>query len=69
MLLFPCFYILSVGCSFWNVPIVDEVSDEIIPISKEAEVWQFVEQNITNALELSDTQSSNGMFQQMQSKL
>ena len=55
---FRAFIYYRLAVHFGNVPIVDEVSDEIIPISKEAEVWQFVEQNITNALELSDTQSS-----------
>lgn len=41
-----------------NVPIMEHRTYDIIPISKEDKVWEFVEADIQRALALSDTQSS-----------
>lgn len=55
---FRAFIYYRLAAHFGNVPIVRVATDEIVPISKEAEVWKFVEENLANARELSNASSS-----------
>ncbi len=46
---FRAFAYYRLAAHFGNVPIVRECTDEVIPISPEADVWAFVEEDLLNA--------------------
>lgn len=55
---FRAFIYYRLAAHFGNVPILRECTEDIVPISKEADVWKFVEENLTDALAVSETSSS-----------
>lgn len=55
---FRAFIYYRLATHFGNVPIIREATDDVVPISQEADVWKFIEDDLATALELSVTQSS-----------
>lgn len=55
---FRAFVYYRMASHYGNVPILRKRSKEIVPISPEADVWAFIEENIANATGLLSTASS-----------
>lgn len=54
---FRAFIYYRLASHFGNVPVIRECTDEIIPISPESEVWEFVEENLAKALATASEES------------